>query len=191
MLLVRDRHDSASLALRQNRRWHRGLARLLASSLDQRLAAGRPPEAGLLLASRAEALTAPEHRRALARLWEQRIEEAGRRSGAGPRAGALCFDRIARAEPAIREVVALLSGALPSPARGVAMVNVLLTDGAGPLYNPHSDEDLSAALRRAAAQLDPSCTFGAAGWDRGPATRGEFGPDPTDRLGPGRRAMPN
>ncbi len=154
MLLVRDRHDPARLALRKNRPWHRAASRLLAASLDQRLAGGRAPEAGVLLASRAEALAAPRHRDALALLWERCIDRA---SGRRPTGGvALRHDRISRAEPAIRQVVDLLRGSHPSPARGVAMVTLLLTDGSGPLYNAHSDEDLGAALRRAAAQLDPS-----------------------------------
>ncbi len=53
-------------------------------------------------------------------------------------------------------MIALLSAPLPIPARGVAMANVLLTDGAGPLYNPRCDTELRRVVEATNAQLDPS-----------------------------------
>jgi hypothetical protein len=37
----------------------------------------------------------------------------------------------------------------------VAIANLLLTDGTGPLYNPGSTSDLTAAVRDAIRYLDP------------------------------------
>jgi hypothetical protein len=56
-------------------------------------------------------------------------------------------------------MVPALSMALPVPARGVAMANWLLTDGAGPLYSRLCGTDLSAALRRVIELLDPAAAL--------------------------------
>ena len=45
---------------------------------------------------------------------------------------------------------------LPVAARGVAVVNRLLCDGAGPLYNRDSATDMRAVLRVATELLDPA-----------------------------------
>ena len=68
----------------------------------------------------------------------------------------LCRDRIAAAEPSIRELVACLRVPLPVPAQGVAAATVLLTDATGPLYHRRSHAALDDLLREAIAQLDPA-----------------------------------
>jgi hypothetical protein len=75
----------------------------------------------------------------------------------------LCRDRIVAADGQIRTMIFALSPSLPVPARGVAMANWLLTDGAGPLYNPRGDTDLSAALRRVTELLDPTAALAVPG----------------------------
>jgi hypothetical protein len=63
---------------------------------------------------------------------------------------------IPRSAPATAELGDLASRLLapvPVPARGVAMVSQLLTDGVGPLYNAASREDLRATAQRAAEAL--------------------------------------
>jgi hypothetical protein len=155
MLLVCDRRDPSHLVLRANRPWHRALARLLAGSLDRRLAAGRAPESDVLLASRAETLVTPVLRRELAHLLSRHLD-GGRRMPSRVRRTPRTPDRDRiTAEPALREVVALLGRDGPVPATGVAAVMLLLTDGAGPLFNARSHESLAAALARAASHLDP------------------------------------
>jgi hypothetical protein len=47
-----------------------------------------------------------------------------------------------------------LLGPGPVSARGVAEVQVLLSDGSGPLYDPGAAEDLRAAVARALHDLD-------------------------------------
>jgi hypothetical protein len=130
------------------------LARAFGGSLDRQLAAGCPPETALLLAARAQDIVSLRSRRALAGNWEHLLRVARR----APRSRVVSVraDRIAAAEPAIRELVRLLSAPLPVAARGVAMASVLLTDATGPVYNGHSAITLSQALEAAIAQLDPA-----------------------------------
>jgi hypothetical protein len=44
------------------------------------------------------------------------------------------------------------------------MASALLSDGAGPLYNPRSHVQLDAALREAIRQLDPSSSPYCMNW---------------------------
>jgi hypothetical protein len=155
LLLVRDRGDRLRLLTRRCRSWHRAGARLLASSLDRRLAAGHAPEADLLSATRAQTLVSPERRRALAANWEHLLEVAAHRPLRYRRGAPLCCDRIATADTAVRAMVVALLAPLPVSARGVAMASRLLSDGAGPLYNRLSSVDLVGAVREVTEQLDP------------------------------------
>jgi hypothetical protein len=92
-------------------------------------------------------------RDALARDWEHLLDVARR---APTPAVPLCRDRIAAAEPGIRELAACLRAPLPVPAQGVAAATVLLTDATGPLYHRRSRAALDDLLREAIAELDPA-----------------------------------
>lgn len=59
----------------------------------------------------------------------------------------------------MHDIAACLRLPLPVAAAGVAAASVLLTDGAGPVYNPRSDITLRDALRLAIARLDPSASL--------------------------------
>ena len=48
-----------------------------------------------------------------------------------------------------------LRGSAPVTARGVALLRVLLTDAASPLYQPSAPGELASRLRAAAAALEP------------------------------------
>jgi hypothetical protein len=63
------------------------------------------------------------------------------------------------AEPVVRQMLVALVAPWPVPARGVAMANALLSDGAGPLYNRESSSDLLTALGHATHELDPSASL--------------------------------
>ncbi|HTT51334.1 MAG TPA: hypothetical protein VMH35_08045 [Streptosporangiaceae bacterium] len=129
------------------------LARVFGASLDRRLAAGHAPESDRLLAARARHIVSLPRRRALARNWEHLLAVAGR--GPAP-AVPLCHDRIAAAEPAIRDLIRCLRAALPVPAQGVAAARMLLTDATGPVYSRRSQAALDDVLRAALEQLDPA-----------------------------------
>lgn len=133
------------------------LLRLVAGRLDADLAAGLPPETSPRHAARARLLVNPRSRQALATNWEHLLliahaPPSRRRSGHIP----VERQRIHRAEPEIRELIAALRASGPIPARGVAIAADLLTDGLGPVYNPRSGDDLTAAIVQAVEQLDPT-----------------------------------
>lgn len=145
--------------------WHscgitdRALARVFGGRLDRRLAAGRSPESARLLAARAQDLVSPATRQTLADDWEYVLDRA--KHAPAPTMGRMALHRdwIVAAEAEVREMAACLRRPLPVAATGVAAASVLLTDGAGPLYNPRAHPGLREALRLASAQLDPSVSL--------------------------------
>ena len=155
MLVIRDPSNPPRLLARPCRPWDLLAARLLASCLDRRLASGQAPETNRLLATRAQTLVRPDEREASARNWQHLVAMSRCPPAPRIRRVPLCRDRIMAAEPVVRAMVVALVAPLPVPARGVAMANVLLRDGAGPLYNRRSPSDLFTRLRETTRQLDP------------------------------------
>lgn len=152
-LLIADPHHPDRLAGHVNRPWLRLLARLLASRLDRRLASGLPPESGVLVAARAERLVSPLHRWTLAQNWEALLAQVHRPPAMREPRVQVCRARIMAAEVEVRAMLRALVTPLPVSARGVALVNRLLCDGAGPLYNRHSMTDLDSLVREATTLL--------------------------------------
>jgi hypothetical protein len=129
-------------------------ARLRARSLDRALAAGAPAEAAPAVALRARRLTEFSKRRELARTLRQVVSRACQTSGS------LGSSRV----PVDRRAVLTATGELsqladelltPGPvgAGGVAQVQLLISDGTGPLYNPDARVSLAAAAERAIEAL--------------------------------------
>jgi hypothetical protein len=128
--------------------------------LDDELAAGLPPEESRARAARAAALVAPATRNALAGRWADVLA----RTTSGPatmRSGVpVGRSRVLAAVADIRRLVEALRAQAPVPARGVAIANRLLTDGAGPLYRTGGG-DLGATVRSAIRHLDADTLDGA------------------------------
>jgi hypothetical protein len=127
--------------------WWRG------PSLDRQLAAGANPRASAALALRARRITAPRSRARLA----DGLMRAIRAAQTPP--GLSAAMRPHREEVlAVRTVLATLERRLrapePASARGVALLQTLLTDGASPLYRPDERGALGSELRAAAAALE-------------------------------------
>jgi hypothetical protein len=146
--------------------WHRLLARVLAVRLDGQLAGGVRPEESAILATRAMALTSAKHRQALAASLRRmlaasvapsappRALTAARSAGAAFRPHVpLRRDRIAGSAPGLAELANCLTAPRPVPARGVALVSQLLTDGCGPLYRAAAQEDLGGLIDQASQAL--------------------------------------
>ena len=126
----------------------RFVARYMATSLDSQLAGGVGPESSLRLALRARLLVRPAHTRTISRALKWLVMT----SEASPRAPVRA--------PVRREAVRLARGELltladrlvePGPlgAQGVARVQLLLRDGAGPLYSAKPGRDLGSEVRDA------------------------------------------
>lgn len=128
-------------------------ARFRSHQLDRALAQGIPPETAAPLALRARRLTTLSRRRAIADGLQRVIRDA--RRGVPPSR--------ARISPRVAQVIAAsddltrLADVLASPGpvatRGVAQAWILLTDGAGPLYNANSTGNLRARAASAANNL--------------------------------------
>lgn len=151
--------DDHGWVLARARGRDRFLARWRQTTLDTQIAAGLPAERLRLRAVRAGMLTEPARRRKLAKFWAALLTRAGDQALHARSWVPVQRSRVLAAEDEIRQLIALLGAALPVPARGVAMANLLLTDGSGPIYDPRSRVDLRAAVRDAIDHLEPSSDF--------------------------------
>jgi hypothetical protein len=128
-------------------------ARVFARHYDMQVEDGVPPMPGSALAVHTARLTGSQEREDLARALRAVL-----RRGKEPRGGALTarlplqFTRIVAAEDIIDEVTLRLHAPLPVRARGMARLRILLSDGAGPLYNS-SCGSVAAELRGVLAAL--------------------------------------
>jgi hypothetical protein len=128
-------------------------ARLLAAALDQRLAAGAPPEDSALLAARARQLSSAAQRQQLTRGWLAVLDRAARPPVPLSPRMPLRRAAIAGAQGDIRLMLAVVQGRPAIGAQGLALARMLLMDGAGPLYEPGSGADLAAAVRDATRRM--------------------------------------
>jgi len=124
------------------------LARIRWRSLDRALAAGADPSSSATLAQRARHLTRPSTQASLAESVRGVIEAAGQPP-------AMPSSRIPPSRPEVpaargdlERIASLLASDGPVYAEGLARLELLLTDGAGPLYSPDYPQALSSELDR-------------------------------------------
>jgi hypothetical protein len=108
--------------------------------LDRRIAAGADC-ATSALELRAAQLASVRTRRRLARELRGLVEYA-ERVRSRPAYSAVVIDRraVSRGRHAILGLAERLEGQAPVSPRGITLVRRLLTDGLGPLFNPHSQQ---------------------------------------------------
>jgi hypothetical protein len=116
----------------------RARVRLTKGALDLRLANGANPLASPALGERARQLTQPPERRRLAAGIEAIVRWSEEPSGRWRHEADMPFDidAIRPAHSDLCAVVARLRDPQQVAEHGVAMLSVLLRDGAGPLYRP-------------------------------------------------------
>lgn len=129
--------------------------------LDEALAAGAPPEEQPLLALRALQLASPTARRDACRGLDRLLH-----AGPPPRprhlsAPALQYERIEATRPELEQLRDTLAASVPLSIRGLAMIQVLLTDGGGPLFRASARGDLRSLVVQAIRELSRS-PFGEA-----------------------------
>jgi len=135
---------------------------LLGDRLDRTLAAGVAPETDVLLALRAQRLACTTSRRELARSLQRILDAAAEpQHGLNPHASMAILSRVTTYRTDLELLVDHLLAPVPLPARGVALVRMLLRDGTGPLYRYESQADLGAMVRRVTAALDPGADWPA------------------------------
>ena len=161
----------SGLALRRASWSERLRARIGASALDRQLAVGRSPAGSAVLALRAEHLAQPRRCRVLAESLRRLSDMAS--GTAGPDAMAddpggdparrgsrrlarvpVAHAALAEARAELRAVADRLTAPSPPGVQGLALIVLLLSDGAGPLYRTSPDQPLGAALRRVREGLD-------------------------------------
>jgi hypothetical protein len=122
--------------------------------LDEQLAAGVQPSAGSLLHARAQQLGSPTARARIARAFEKTLTEA--RKPAPVQGARLPLRRreIRNCDEDIIALVRRLDDESPIDVQGAAMAELLITDGASPLYRT-GDRSLRFAIRSARLALDP------------------------------------
>lgn len=132
-------------------RWTRARARARHAELDRAIAAGADLAASPLLAARAAQLTCPHMRRQLAAGLER---AAATGDGSRPRFRVVPRRAAARHNrDALIELATILRAGTPAYARGIALVERVLADGAGPAYTDHDGAVLARRLRHARAYL--------------------------------------
>ena len=134
---------------RPNRLLSRMHARLRADSLDRALVAGVSPEASVLLAVHAQRIARPRTCRTLATTLRRLNSDR-----TGPGAIPVRRSRIRLAAPRLDAIATRLETNGPIPARGMAALRLLLSDGAGPLYRTGTDTNLDGQLARILADLE-------------------------------------
>jgi hypothetical protein len=127
-------------------------ARLGAAALDRELARGIAPDSRPALELRARALSRPRVRRELGEQLRHIVGQAHQPPGPGTRIRARRAGVLA-SEDELRLLASRLYSSRRVAVAGIAKVRVLLTDGSGPLYYRHSEEDLEAAIREATLAL--------------------------------------
>jgi hypothetical protein len=140
--------------------WERLLARICVARLDRELAGGASPDTSAALALRARALLRPHVQCGLAAQVTRVLAE-----GMGPvqrvRGSRVPVrrDNIQAAADMLRELIDRLSCPGLLPVKGIAMVRILLADGAGPIYHRGPAEELLSALEQALAALGPGTGY--------------------------------
>lgn len=148
VLLARDMEPYAPWARRCRLR-DRVRAHLGALALDRALADGASPDSGVLLSLRAEALISTSNRHTVARALRRIVTDAGRPlSPLGP-VLPLARRYIRRHREVIHELAEVVDRPGPIDVRGLATLEVLLKDGAGPLYTDEHRDTLGPWLQAA------------------------------------------
>ena len=150
--MVYAEHGTAVIPIRLRDRL---LARLWARSLDAEISLGLPPETRWLRAVRASQLTTPHERAKVAAGLARVLMHASSLAPTPPGVVPVARGRVNAASEPITDLIDALRCSAPIPARGVAMVEGLLTDACGPLYTTGSGEHLMVALAEAARYLAP------------------------------------
>lgn len=134
--------------------YDRLVSRLAAQRLDQALAAGASPGSSAALTLRAKTLTAPGKRRDLAAALRRIARKEVAPAVTGLRLAAE-RPQVGEARSELESLARRLADSDPVAPQGVALTQVLLTDGAGPLLWERSREDLCGRLRQALGALEP------------------------------------
>ena len=132
------------------------LAGLLSTRLDHALANGCSPDTSRMLAARASELVSVEMRHRISTCLGRVVAQAERGPVMRNSRSALNRTAILACREEIAEVRDRLQDAQPVSVSGVAIANVLVTDGTGPIHNRRFAAcELRELLRQVSIELDP------------------------------------
>lgn len=154
MLVLADERHPGCVRLERTRTLVRVRARVRARHSDRALASGISPDSNACLSVRAHELIGWPTRAALARAIRRLVREAGHPVTPMTFHVPLCRGKIGRSRDTLEGLADRLLTDGPLDARGLAQISLLLTDGAGPVYDRPNADDLQPALERAIAALD-------------------------------------
>ncbi len=132
----------------------RARAHLQATHLDHELARGVDPDSDPALALRARHLLRPGTRARIADSLEEIVRTAGQPIGLSSRLP-VSAGEMRDLPDELKTLAAELRDHRDCGVRGVALVQVLLTDAASPLYGHAFDQELMAAIGQARRALRP------------------------------------
>jgi hypothetical protein len=132
-------------------------ARVFRSKLDADLSLGADPDATVLHSLRAQLLIAPRRRRALARSLRRELQSSpGHTPGRfGYQVTGAPRGVVAAVEPELRAIIDILERPGLVTPRGMALVNLLVMQGAGPLHFGNNAALLRNRCREAIDRLRP------------------------------------
>jgi hypothetical protein len=153
LLEISDEHGRR-LATRRVRARDRLAARWHHAALDRELAAGASPDGDPARALRAHRLIGARGRRQLVLAIERVLREASEPSRQRTAEAPICRRNVRDAQRQLERLADRLATG-PVDARGVALAQALLTDGAGPLYSRVASTSLLALAEQATIALEP------------------------------------
>jgi hypothetical protein len=158
LVILRTQESSGEeiLVARHARLRERLAARWRWRVLDAELARGVAPEARAALALRAHALGEPGARNLLARGVQRVLDEARYPRRPSRSRVAICSAEVLAVADVLEALAVRLRGPGLLASRGLARVNVLLSDGRSPLYAGGTTGELRAAVSHALEALEPA-----------------------------------
>jgi hypothetical protein len=154
MLVLADERHPGCVKVERTRTLVRVRARVQARQSDRALASGISPDSSACLSVRAHALIGCPTRAELARAIRRLVHDAGHPVRPMRFAVPICRSKIWRSRELLEGLAERLLSDGPLDARGLAQIRLLLSDGAGPLYDRPTADDLQPALERAIAALE-------------------------------------
>ena len=153
-LVLTDRRNPGCVVVARSRAVARVRARVCARGLDRELAQGISPDSRAVLSVRAHDLIGARTRLVLAQSIRRLVDDAAHPLQQLHFAVPICRSKVWRCRHTLEDVADRLAGGEPLDARGVAQLRLLLSDGAGPLYDHPGADDLEPALQRVVAALE-------------------------------------
>ena len=153
-LVLTDRRNPGCVIVARSRATARVRARVCARQLDRELAQGVSPDSSAGLSVRAHDLIGSRARQLLAQAIRRLVQEATHPLRPMHFSVPVCRSKVRHSRRTLEELADRLSSGEPLDARGVAQLRLLLSDGAGPLYDHPSANDLQPALERVKVALE-------------------------------------